>query len=186
MERMKIAGISGSLRKGSYNTATLRAVGALLPDDTDFEIITLEEIEPFNEDVEAEGWPPGVESAREKLNGAAGIIMATPEYNYGISGVLKNAIDWFSRPTGEGPICGKPLTILGASPSKTGTARAQSQLRDAAFYNAMPLLTSSEVLISNAAEKFTDDGVLTDNETREFLARMIEDFIPWVELNRSN
>lgn len=184
MTAMKIAAISGSLREGSYNTATLRAIKELLPDQVEMEIITLEKIEPFSEDLEAQGWPPGVSDARERIADVDGVLIATPEYNYGLTGVLKNAIDWFSRPTGEGPICGKPLAIVGASMSKTGTARAQSQLRDAAFYNAMPLLTTSEVLISNADEKFDDDGRLVDNETRDFLGAMIEDFENWIQFNK--
>ena len=177
---LKILGISGSLRSASYNTATLHAMRELLHDDMTLEIITLEDVEPFNEDVEAEGWPPGVEAARKTVTGADGLIIATPEYNYGMTGVLKNAVDWLSRPTGEGPICGKPVAIVGASPAKTGTARAQSQLRDAAYYNSMPVLPSAEVLISGASEKFGEDGRLVDNKTRDFLARTITDFREWV------
>lgn len=180
-ETYKIAGISGSLREGSYNTATLRAARELQPDNFDIDIITLEGIEQFSEDVEAGGWPENVKVLRERVEKADAVIFATPEYNYGVTGVLKNAVDWLSRPTGKGPIVGKPAAIIGASLSKTGTARAQMQLRDAAFYNAMPLLPTSEVIISNASEMFDDEGRLTDNDTRAFLGEMLEDFAGWVE-----
>jgi chromate reductase len=108
------------------------------------------------------------------------VIFATPEYNYSIPGVLKNAIDWLSRPERKGPIFGKPAAIVGATPSMIGTARAQAHLRQVVFYNGMPLIPDVEILISRAGEKFDDDGRLTDNETRDFLTDMAEKYTNWV------
>ncbi len=177
---LRIAAISGSLRKGSYNTATLRAAAEMAADTMDIDIITLEGVEPFNEDVEAAGWPPGVKALRDRMQGADGLLIATPEYNYGIPGVLKNALDWLSRPTGEGPVAGLPAAIVGASMSMTGTARAQSHLRQVFFYNAMPLLPTAEVLIAKAAERFDDEGKLVHEPTRKFLSEMLQKFEAWV------
>mgnify|MGYP000049699704 CR=1 FL=1 len=185
-QKLKIAAISGSLRKGSYNTAALRAARELQPQGMEIEVITLEGIEPFNEDVEAEGWPPNVQVLRDKVAPAHGVLFATPEYNYSMPGVLKNAIDWWSRPTGKGPIVDKPAAIIGASLSKIGTARAQAHLRQSAFYNAMPLLPTAEVLISNASEIFDDQGRLADADTRKFLSEMLVEFGDWVRMHASN
>lgn len=177
----QVAAISGSLREDSYNTAALRAARRLQPDRLEIDVITLEDIPLFNEDVEARGWPARIQALRDRVAPAAGVLFATPEYNYGMTGVLKNAVDWLSRPTGEGPIVGKPVAIIGASLSKIGTARAQAQLRQAAFYNAMPLMPSAEVLISDAADKFDANGDLADADTSDFLRRFLVDFGRWIE-----
>jgi chromate reductase len=183
---IRIAAISGSLREGSYNTASLRAVAELAPDTLTVDVITLEGIEPFNEDVEDRGWPPNVRALRERVSPADGLIVATPEYNYGIPGVLKNALDWLSRPTGKGPIAGLPATIIGASPSTVGTARAQAHLRQVFFYNAIPLLPTAEVLIANAGDRFDEHGNLVHEPTRKFLAGMLEKLEPWVRQHGNN
>jgi chromate reductase len=180
-ERLRIAGISGSLRKGSYNTALLRAIASLGTERFDLDIVTLEDVPPFNEDVERIGWPPPVQALRDRLEPARGIVLATPEYNYSIPGVLKNAIDWLSRPERKGPIFGKPVAIVGATPSRVGTARAQAHLRQVAFYNAMPLIPSVEILVALAGDKFDDDGQLIDGDTRDYLRDMVTRFVDWVE-----
>jgi len=177
-----IAGISGSLRQGSFNTAALQAAAELAPDKVTVNLITLHDIEPFSEDTEAEGWPDGVAALREKVAPVDGILFATPEYNYSIPGVLKNAIDWLSRPTGKGPITGKPAAIIGASPSPFGTARAQAHLRQIVFYNAMPLLPYDEVLVMKAGNKI-EDGRLVDEESRDFVKELMADFADWVRLH---
>lgn len=179
-DSINIAGISGSLRKGSFNTATLHAARQLAPSGLNIDIITLHDFPLFNEDVEAEGWPSPVQAVREQLKSVDGIIFAVPEYNYGMSGVLKNGIDWLSRPTGKGPIVGKPVGIVGASLSMIGTARAQEQVRQAAFYNKMPLLAEAEVLIANASSRFDSDGNLTDEDTRNFLRQMLNAMREWI------
>lgn len=182
---LRIAGISGSLRKDSFNTATLRALRKLAPDRLDIDIITLHDIELFDEDVEARGWPPNVQRLRDRIEPADAIIFATPEYNYSIPGVLKNAIDWLSRPEREGPIFNKPAAIIGASPSRIATARAQAHLRQVAFYNGMPLLPTVEILIARAGDKFNDDGSLEDEKTEEFLTELATKFTEWVDRQTS-
>lgn len=179
--RLRVAGISGSLRKDSYNTATLRALKRLAHDRLDIDIITLHDIELFNEDVEARGWPPNVRKLRERIEPADAVIFATPEYNYSIPGVLKNAIDWLSRPEREGPIFNKPAAIIGASPSRIGTARAQAHMRQVAFYNGMPLLPTVEILIARAGDKFDDAGQLADDKTEEYLKDLAAKFTRWVD-----
>lgn len=181
--KLRVAGISGSLRQDSYNTATLRVLKEMAPARLDIDIVTLEDIELFNEDVEAKGWPPHVQKLRDRLEPADAIIFATPEYNYSMPGVLKNAIDWVSRPEREGPIFNKPAAIIGASPSGIGTARAQSHLRQVAFYNGMPLLPTVEILIARAGDKFDDDGNLTDEKTRKYLGNLLEKFTEWVDFH---
>lgn len=184
MERtFKVAGISGSLRKGSYNTATLRAAREMQPENLDIDTVTLEDVPLFNADVEAEGWPPRVKELRDRVGNADAVIFASPEYNYSITGVLKNAIDWLSRPEGEAPLNGKPAAIVGATPSFVGTARGQAHLRQIVFYNAMPLLPTAEVLIARAGERFDEDGRLTDDKTREVLKDMLDKFADWVALH---
>ena len=176
----KVAGISGSLRAGSYNTATLRAAQELAPDTLDIDIVTLEDVPLFSEDVEAQGWPPRVRELRDRVGAADAVIFASPEYNYSFTGVLKNAIDWLSRPEGEAPLNGKPAGIVGATPAFVGTARGQMHLRQVVFYNAMPLLPTAEVLIARAGERFDESGRLTDEKTREVLKDMLDKFADWV------
>lgn len=181
---IRIAGISGSLRRGSYNTATLRAAVELRPEGMEIDVIELHGVPLYNADVEAQGWPPAVAELRRRIEPAHGLLIASPEYNYSIPGVLKNAIDWLSRPERETPIYGKPVAIVGATPSMIGTARAQAHLRQIAFYNAMPLLASEEILIARASDKFDGEGRLVDDDTRKRLAAMLETFRAWVRLNR--
>lgn len=172
------------MREGSYNTAALRALKEIASDLFDIDVITLHDVELFNEDVEARGWPKHVRALRDRVKHAEGVVFATPEYNYSVTGVLKNAIDWLSRPPGKGPLRGKPATIIGASPSMIGTARAQADLRQILFYNAMPLLPTAEVLIGRAVERFDGKGELTHEETRLFLRDMAEKFAGWTRAHR--
>ena len=182
----KIAGISGSLREGSYNSAALKTLKDMAPDALDISLLSLQNIEPFNEDVEAEGWPVNVARLRNEVQDSEGVIIATPEYNYSVPGVLKNAIDWLSRPTGKSPLTSKPVGLVGASPSKVGTARAQAHLRQSLYYIGMPLLPTGEVIISDAAEKFDQQGRPVDDETRTFLQNFLKDFEHWVGLHAVN
>ena len=179
--KFKVAGISGSLRKGSYNTATLRAAQELAPATLEIDIVTLEDVPLFSQDLEAQGWPPRVQDLRERIGASDAVIFASPEYNYSVTGVLKNAIDWLSRPEGDAPLNGKPAGIVGATPAFVGTARGQAHLRQIVFYNAMPLLPTAEVLIARANQRFDDDGKLTDEQTREVLKDMLDKFAGWVE-----
>ncbi|MGH2499539.1 MAG: NADPH-dependent FMN reductase, partial [Candidatus Limnocylindria bacterium] len=123
MSELRILGISGSLREGSYNRALLRAAAGLLPDGSRLETCEIREIPPFDQDLEASGDPPAVVELKARIRESHALLVVTPEYNWGVPGVLKNAIDWASRPPDQ-PFDGKPIAILGASPSAAGTARA--------------------------------------------------------------
>ncbi|HEX8165381.1 MAG TPA: NADPH-dependent FMN reductase [Beijerinckiaceae bacterium] len=175
---MKVIGISGSLRKGSFNTAALRAAQGLAPDGMTIEAAEIGDLPLYNEDVKAQGFPPPAERLRSQLSAADAILFVTPEYNYSISGVLKNAIDWASRPPNQ-PFDGKPVAIMGASPGLFGTARAQYHLRQMiVFLNAYPV-NKPEVMIGQAAGKFDQDGNLTDEPTREFIRKLLASLRDW-------
>ena len=175
---LRILGISGSLRKQSYNTAALRAVQQLLPDDVALEIFDLSAIPLYNEDVREQGFPQSVQQFRDAIASADALLIVTPEYNYSIPGTLKNAIDWASRPPSQ-PFDGKPIAIMGASPGALGTARAQYHLRQVFVYLNGLLLNRPEVMISAANKKFDEQGNLTDEPTREFLKKMLIAFAEW-------
>lgn len=177
---IKVAAICGSLRKQSFNASALEAAAELAPAGLELEILRLNDVEPYNGDVEEKGWPPGVASLRKAVEPADAVLFATPEYNYSVPGVLKNAIDWLSRPERKTPIFGKPAGMIGASTSKIGTARAQADLRSIVFYNGMPLFAGGEVLIMSASEKFDEKGRLVDEKSRELLAQYMAGFADWV------
>lgn len=176
----QIAGVAGSLRHGSYNQALLRAAQQLAPAAMRIRIYDLSEIPLFSEDVEHAGIPSAVATLREAVAQADGFLVATPEYNHGVPGVMKNAFDWLSRPAGQSVLKGKPSALMGASPGITGTARAQSQLRQSFVFTNTPVLLQPEVLVGRAHEKFDADGRLTDDTTRNFLVLFLEEFASWV------
>ena len=135
-DQINVLGFAGSLRQGSYNKMALRAAIELAPAGMTIETFDLAPIEPYNEDVKQRGFPPPVQEFREKIRAADALLIVTPEYNYSIPGVLKNAIDWASRPP-EQPFNGKPIAIMGVSPGRLGSARAQYHLRQCfVFLNA--------------------------------------------------
>jgi chromate reductase len=175
----RLLGISGSLRTGSYNTALLHACRELLPADTTLEVASLEGVPLYNEDVRAVGYPPPVQSLRELIGKADGVLIATPEYNYSVPGVLKNAIDWASRPPDQ-PFDGKPVAIMGASPSGLGTARAQYHLRQCFVFLDSCVLNRPEVMIAKAHERFDAGGKLSDEPTRKQVAKQLEAFVHWI------
>lgn len=176
----QIVGVAGSLRQGSYNRALLRAAQQLAPVAVQIRIHELSEIPLFNEDVERAGIPPGVAHLRQAVAEADGFLVVTPEYNQGVPGVLKNAFDWLSRPSRNSVLSGKPAAILGASPGSTGTARAQSQLRQSFAFTNTPVLLKPEVLVGRAYEKFDADGRLTDDTTQKFVVLFLEAFAAWI------
>ncbi|MFL4972967.1 MAG: NADPH-dependent FMN reductase [Microvirga sp.] len=177
---MNVIGISGSLRKGSFNTAALRAAQGLAPEGMTIEVAQIGDLPLYNDDVRAAGFPPPAERLRAQLAAADAILLVTPEYNYSISGVLKNAIDWASRPPSQ-PFEAKPVAIMGASPGLFGSARAQYHLRQMLiFLNAMPL-NRPEVMIGQAQNKFDADGNLTDEPTREFVRKLLVALRDWTE-----
>lgn len=169
---IKVLGISGSLREGSFNTGALKAAAKLLPEGMSLEIFTLHDIPIYNEDVKAKGYPAPVQKFREAIAKSDALLIATPEYNYSFSGVLKNAIDWASRPPDQ-PFDGKPIAILGASPGMLGTARAQYQLRQVFIFMNGKVLNRPEVFIAAADKKFDANGELTDDKTKEVIQKQL-------------
>lgn len=176
---IRLLGIAGSLRRGSFNKALLRNAAELLPEGVTLEILDLEGIPPFNQDLEQDP-APKVRELKEKVRGADGIIIATPEYNYSVPGVLKNAIDAASRPYGDNPFDGKPVAVMGASIGMLGTARAQYHLRQTlVFLNMLPL-NRPEIMVPFADKKFDEQGRLTDETTRDKLREMVDALVAWI------
>lgn len=176
MAKIKILGIAGSLRKDSYNLNALRAAQNVVPSGAELEIFTLHGIPPFNEDDEHNP-PPRVIEFKNKIQEADAILISTPEYNHSIPGVLKNAIDWASRPYGQSSWTGKPVAVMGASVGPLGSARAQYHLRQAFFVHDMQPVNKPEVLISMASEKFDSEGNLTDEKTKELISRLLKNLV---------
>ena len=180
---IRIVGISGSLRAMSYNTAALRAAMELLPDGVILEQVGVGDLPLYNDDIRLQGYPPAVKQLRARLTDADGVLLVTPEYNYSVPGVLKNAIDWASRPPDQ-PFDGKPVAIMGASPGMLGSARAQYHLRQMLVFLNAHAMNRPEVMISQAASKFDDAGTLTDAPTREFLKTFLVAFADWIRRMR--
>lgn len=176
----RVVGFAGSLRRGSYNRALLRAVEELAPDAMAFEIVSIDDVPLFNQDVEAAGVPAAVEKLRRAVAAADGLLISTPEYNHGVSGVTKNAVDWLSRPPRQSVLDGKPVAILGASPGITGTARGQSQLRQSLVFTNSPVLPQPEVLVYRAHEKLDEEGRLVHDSTRTHLEKFLAAFVDWI------
>ena len=178
-----VVGFAGSLRRASYNRALLRAATELAPPTLHIVIHELDEIPLYNGDIEAAGVPPSVAHLRDAIRQADGLLIATPEYNHGVPGVLKNTIDWLSRPPHESALNGKVAAVMGASPGITGTARGQSQLRQAFVFTNTYALLQPEILVGRAHEKFDADGRLVDQATRNFLATFLERFTELIALH---
>jgi chromate reductase len=180
MSKLKVLGIPGSLRKGSYNLSALRAALSLAPPELEVEIFDLHGIPPFCEDDENNP-PARVAEFKSKIREADAILFSTPEYNYSIPGVLKNAIDWASRPYGDSAWTGKPVALMGASSGMLGSARAQYHLRQVFVFLNVHALNQPEVLIANAAQKFDAAGNLTDDKTKEMITRLLNALVPWAQ-----
>jgi chromate reductase, NAD(P)H dehydrogenase (quinone) len=175
---LKILGIAGSLRKNSFNRSAIRAAQALAPADVTLEAADLLGIPPYNEDDEASP-AREVTEFRGKIAAADALLIATPEYNYSIPGVLKNAIDWASRPYGKGAIMRKPVAIFGASAGMLGTARAQYDLRKTFVFLDMHCLNQPEVMIPFAAKAFDAQGSLVDEKAREKIRELVQALADW-------
>jgi chromate reductase len=178
--KMSILGFAGSLRKDSYNKALLRAALEMVPAGAALEIFDLEGIPPFNQDLENRP-PEKVKEFKTKIRAADAILIATPEYNYSIPGVLKNAIDNASRPYGDNAFDRKPAAIMGASIGMLGTARAQYHLRQSLVFLNMYPLNQPEVMVPLANEKIDQNGRLTDQKTREKIKELLEALVIWTK-----
>ncbi|MGH7113524.1 MAG: NADPH-dependent FMN reductase [Stellaceae bacterium] len=175
---LDVVAICGSLRQGSYNMAALRTAIELKPPGMTIEIAEISAIPLYNEDVRVQGFPPPVETLRQQIKAADALLFVTPEYNYSMPGVLKNAIDWASRPPDQ-PFAGKPAAIMGASAGMTGTARAQYDLRRSCVFLDMHPLNKPEVLIGQAQTKFDDSLRFTDEAGRGFIRDLLVALERW-------
>lgn len=175
---LTILGIAGSLRRASYNRAALRAAQELVPEGAKLELFELDGIPLYNQD-EENNLPQKVAQLKERVKAADAILFCTPEYNYSVPGVLKNAIDWASRPYGDNAWNDKPVAVMGATISNLGTARAQYHLRQSFVFLNMHALNGPEVMIANAAERFDERGNLKDAKTKEIIQRMLQNLVDW-------
>jgi chromate reductase, NAD(P)H dehydrogenase (quinone) len=175
-KKMLILGFAGSLRKGSYNKALLRAAEELLPEEAKLEIFDLEGIPPFNQELESR-MPEKVKEFKAKIRDADAILIATPEHNYSVPGVLKNAIDWASRPYGDNSFEGKPAAIMSASTGMLGGSRAQYHLRQILVFLDMRAVNRPEVFITFASQKIDEQGKLNDETSRKLIKQLLEALI---------
>ncbi|TCP14894.1 chromate reductase [Crenobacter luteus] len=175
---VRVLGLAGSLRQASYNRALLRAAVELAPPEVALSVADIGAIPLYNEDVYEQGFPEPVIALREAIRRAEAVLIVTPEYNYSVPGVLKNAIDWVSRPP-EQPFDGKPVAIMGASPGMFGSARAQYHLRQTLVsLNARPM-SKPEVMVASAHQKFDAHGKLADETTARFVTAQLEALAAW-------
>jgi chromate reductase len=171
---IRVLGISGSLRRGSYNTAALRAAAEEAPAGMEIEVLTLHGIPNFDADLERdEGAPAAVQRLKTAIAAADALLIATPEYNRSIPGVLKNALDWASRGGSESPLRGTPTAILGAG-ARFGTLTAQAHPRQILQYSRVRVVPQPEVMIDRAETRFDDARSLTDERSRDQLRRLLE------------
>ncbi len=177
MTPLRILGICGSLRVGSYNRALLRAAQALAPPTMTIELFELGEIPPYNFDIEQQGDPAPVTAFKDAIRAADALLIVTPEYQHGVPGVLKNALDWASRPSDSSPLLRKTAAIMGASPGMTGTVRAQEQLRSVLAFSEVHTVLEPEVLVGRAHEKINAAGEFVDESTKPFIRTLLENLV---------
>jgi chromate reductase, NAD(P)H dehydrogenase (quinone) len=175
----KIVGIAGSLRKASWNRGLLRAAVEGRPDGIEIVTLDLDLVPLYNQDVEAGGDPASVIALKDVIGLADALMIATPEYNNGMPGVLKNAIDWASRPAAASVLRDKPVVVMGVSPGAGAAARAQQQVRDAVVYTGGCVLPEPELLVGAAIGKFDDAGNVIDPELRAQVVEMVTALRDW-------
>ena len=176
---LHVLAIAGSLRRASYNRGLVRAAQALQLDGIAIETCELANIPMYDGDVEAQGDPEPVRAFKAHIAAADALLIATPEYNYSVPGVLKNALDWASRPAATSPLRDKPVAIMGATPGGFGTVRAQMALRQSFVFTASCCMVRPELLVSHARDKFDAHGDLTDGPTREALRALLVALGAW-------
>jgi chromate reductase, NAD(P)H dehydrogenase (quinone) len=183
-ERLRVVGLAGSLRSASFNRALLIAAAQLAPPEMIIEIEDPGLLPLFNADLDLAGGPEAVAHLRKSLRDADGLLVATPEYNHGVPGVLKNAIDWLSQPLRGSALEAMPTAIMGATTGLAGTARGQSQLRQSFVLTNSPVMLQPEVLVARAQEKFDPRGNLINDTTRQFLSDFLTCFAAWIRFHR--
>jgi chromate reductase len=180
-DQVKILGIAGSLRKASYNRGALRAAQQLCPQGATIEVFELDGIPGFSQDEERQP-PQKVVDFKNRIRAADAILFVTPEYNYGLPGVLKNAIDWASRPYGDSAWNGKPAAIISAALSMGGGVRAQYQLRQSFVFLNVEAVLQPEVAIGNASERFDEHGNLKDETSKKLIGQLLQNLVQKVKL----
>ena len=175
---VRFLGFVGSLRKGSYNKALMRVAVELKPEDVTIEVFNLEGIPPFNQDLERQP-SQVVKEFKAKIRKADALLIASPEYNYSVPGVLKNAIDWASRPYGDNSFEGKPVAIMSASVGSLGGARAQYHLRQSFISLNMRPLNRPEVMMPFAQDNVDANGNVTNEQTRQLIRELLETLVQW-------
>ncbi|HKX44278.1 MAG TPA: NAD(P)H-dependent oxidoreductase [Burkholderiaceae bacterium] len=181
MSKLRLAGISGSIRKNSQNTAILRTLQQRLPDDVEMALLPLDELPLYNSDLEAPELPAAVAAFKARIEEADGLVLCSPEYNGGTSGVLKNALDWASRPASGSPLKGKPVLLMSSSPAFTGGARAHAQLRETLASTLSRVVAHPPVVIAGVHEK-VKDGRLADESNVLFALGAIGALIDEIRL----
>ncbi len=182
---VSILGFAGSLRKGSYNRALLNATAELIPDDARLEIFDLDGIPGYNQDLEPVR-PEKVTQFKARIKAADAILVVTPEYNYSIPGVLKNAIDWASRPPTDNSFQGKPVAVMSASTGILGGARAQYHLRQTFVFLDMHPINKPEVILTFANQKFDENGKLNNEISKDLIKKLLRALIDWTKKLNSN
>ncbi|MFT7776799.1 NADPH-dependent FMN reductase [Roseateles sp.] len=179
---MHIIALSGALRRASYNTALLRAAIAMAPEGVTMELRTLHGIPLYDGDVEAQGIPEAVTTLREAIRGADALLISTPEYNNSIPGVLKNGLDWLSRPSGEGAklFGGKPTGLIGATPGGFGTVQSQDALLSVLRTFGSDFWMAGRMMVSRAGTVFDADGRLADDKVQGQLQQFVDGFVEFV------
>lgn len=183
-QKINIIAMSGSLRKGSYNTMLLKAAAGLVPEDANIENVEIRGLPLFDSDLEA-NMPQAVIDFKTKIKAADGILFVSPEYNYSIPGGLKNAIDWASRPYGDNSFEGKPVAIMSASSGMLGGARMQYHLRQTFVFLNMHAFNRPEIMVPFANEKFDEQGTLIDQATIDHIKPFLQEFIAWIRRNKA-
>lgn len=182
----RILGIAGSLRAGSFNRALLVHARNNAPASLAIDIHDLAGVPLFDQDVEAKGYPEAVARLQAAVGAADGVLIATPEYNSGIPGVLKNALDWMSRPPGKATCAGKPVAVMGTSPGMGGTLRVQVAMRPVLSGMGMLQAVGADTAVPGAGQAFDADGNLVDEKARAAVARTLETLAAWIARLRPN
>ena len=189
MSDFSVLAISGSLRDASFNTALIRAAQRLAPAGLTIDRYDgLDAVPPFSEDIEPQP-PASVVDLRERIAAADALLVATPEYNYGVPGVLKNALDWASRPSFPitswvSPLAHKPVAIMGAAPTGMGTVRAQLQLRQLFLWTDSAVISKPEIIVTNAHEKLGQDGTVKDETTEVLLRGLLDALVARIRITQ--